>query len=120
MPTIMADHDVEGHLRLLIRIWSSPDWSDLWAETGCVFESFDRLGLELNTLDSVVWQLCQEREIILITGNRNAEGEDSLEATIRREGTPHSIPVFTISDPTRLMKDRQYAEQVAARVHDYL
>ena len=120
MPTIMADHDVEGHLRVRIRIWSSPDFFELLAETGCTFESSARLGLEPNTPDSVVWNLCQEREIILLTGNRNADGHDSLEETIRREFMADSLPVFTISNPSRLMKDPQYAEQVAARIHDYL
>jgi len=120
MPTIMADHDVEGHLRVLIRIWSSPDFIGLWAETGCSFESFERLGLEPNTPDRVVWNLCQEREIILLTGNRNADGDDSLEETIQRESTADSLPVFTISNPDRFMKDSHYAEQVAARIHDYL
>jgi hypothetical protein len=52
----------------------------------------------------------------LITGNRNAEGEESLEATIRRETTPHSLPVLTIGDPAKLMHDREYAERVAARL----
>jgi hypothetical protein len=120
MPIIMADHDVEGHLRILIRIWSSPDWAKLWAEVNCEFEYFERLGLEANTPDHVVWRICQERGIVLLTGNRNAMGDDSLEETIRRESTAESLPVFTISSPTRLMKDPEYGEQVAARVHDYL
>jgi hypothetical protein len=120
MPIIMADHDVEGHLRVLIRIWSAPDWTDLWTEVKCEFESFERLGLESNTPDCEVWRICQERGIVLLTGNRNSLGNDSLEETIRRESTADSLPVFTISSPTRLMKDADYAEQVAARIHDYL
>jgi hypothetical protein len=120
MPTIMADHDVEGHLQVLLKVWSSPDWNELWAETFCDIESFDRLGIPANASDDVIWQLCQEREIVLITGNRNAEGNESLEATIRRAGTPRSLPVLTIGDPDRLMRNRHYAEQVAARVYDYL
>jgi hypothetical protein len=56
----------------------------------------------------------------LLTGNRNSFGSDSLEEIIRRESTAESLPVFTIGNPTRLMKDPQYAEQVAARIHDYL
>jgi len=37
MPTIMAEHDVEGHLRVRIRIWSSPDFFELWAENWLYF-----------------------------------------------------------------------------------
>ena len=120
MPTIMADHDVEGQLRLLLNIWLSPSWIDLWTELRCDVESFERLGIGENATDSDVWQLCQEREIVLVTGNRNAEGEDSLEQTMRRLGTPNSLPVLTIGDPNRLMKDRRYAEDVAARLLDYV
>ena len=120
MPTIMADHDVEGQLRLLLNIWLSPSWIDLWTELRCDVESFERLGIGEDATDSDVWQLCQEREIVLVTGNRNAEGEDSLEQTMRRLGTPNSLPVLTIGDPNRLMKDRRYAEDVAARLLDYV
>ena len=120
MPIIMADHDVEGHLRVLIRKWTSPDFAELWAEVNCEFESFKRLGLEPDTPDCDVWRTCQQRGIVLLTGNRNSLGDDSLEETIRRESTPESLPVFTISSPTRLMKEPQYAERVAARIHDYL
>ena len=120
MPTIMADHDVEGQLRLLLNIWLSPSWIDLWTELRCDVESFERLGIGEDATDSDVWQLCQEREIVLVTGNRNAEGEDSLEQTMRRLGTPNSLPVLTIGDPNRLMKDRRYAEDVAAQLFDYV
>jgi hypothetical protein len=67
-----------------------------------------------------VWRTCQERGIVLLTGNRNAIGDNSLEETIRRESTADSLPVFTISSPTKLTKDPDYALQVAARIHDYL
>jgi hypothetical protein len=120
MPSIMADHDVEGHLRVLLSIWSSHKWADIWADTFCEIESFARLGILETASDEDVWQLCQERDIVLITGNRNAESDDSLEMTIRRRGTPQSLPVLTIADPNRLMKDRRYAEEVAAQVLDYV
>ncbi len=116
----MADHDVEGHLQLLIRIWSSDEWSELWSALACRIETFERLGISTTSPDTDIWRLCQERQIVLITGNRNAESEDSLEATIRREGNKDSLPVFTISDPDRLFQDRAYAESVAERAIDYL
>jgi hypothetical protein len=58
MPTIMSDHDVEGHVEVLIRIWLSPEWSALWAEASCDIESFERLGIAQDAADSEVWQLC--------------------------------------------------------------
>jgi Domain of unknown function (DUF5615) len=120
MPTIMADHDVEGHLRVLLSIWSSPTWVEVWADLSCNIQSFERLGIESDAPDEEIWRVCQEQEIVLITGNRNNESDDSLEATIRRIGTSNNLPVLTIADPDRLMKDRSYAEEVAFRVYDYL
>ncbi len=120
MPTIMADHDVEGHLQVLLSVWLSPQWIDLWTEAQCGVETFERLGIGEDASDSDVWQICQQREIVLVTGNRNAESEDSLEQTIRRLGGSTSLPVLTIGDANRLMNDRQYAEDVAARLLDYV
>jgi hypothetical protein len=57
---------------------------------------------------------------VLVTGNWNAESDDSLEQTIRRLGSSTSLPVLTIGDANRLMNDRRYAEDVAARLLDYI
>jgi hypothetical protein len=55
-----------------------------------------------------------------ITANRNAEGPDSLEAAIRTLGTARSLPVVTIGDPDRLLRDRDYAQRAAAQLLEYL
>jgi hypothetical protein len=68
------------------------------------------------TLDLDLWQLCQEQGIVLITGKRNADGPTSLEIAIRNFGTETSLPVITISEPKRLLKDREYAEATTARL----
>lgn len=73
MPTIMADHDVEGQLDVLLTIWLSPSWSELWSDVSCDVERFERLGIADDALDSDVWRVCQQRGIVLITGNRNAQ-----------------------------------------------
>jgi len=49
----------------------------------------------------------------LIAGNRNDDGPDSLEAVIRDENQPDSLPVVTIANPDRMLNDRLYAEEVA-------
>ena len=59
---------------------------------------------------------CQRQGIVLITGNRNAEGPESLEITIRNENGPDCLPVLTIADRDRLMRDREYAESVLERL----
>lgn len=120
MPTIMADHNAEGHLQVLLSIWMSADWNEFWTNANCEIGSFERLAISEYESDAVIWELCQTQGILLVTCNRNADDDDSLEAVIRRVGTPISLPVFTISDPDRLMRDRDYAERVAARLIEYI
>jgi hypothetical protein len=43
-----------------------------------------------------------------------------LEATIRAENQPSSLPVITIADADRMLHDRLYAEKVAETLLDYL
>jgi hypothetical protein len=120
MTAILADNDVEGILSAIVAIWLSETWRDLWAELDCSLESFSSLNLPRDASDTVVWETCQIRRVILITGNRNAASPESLEATIRRLSRPDSLPVFTISNPRRVLKDRAYAEDVAERLLDSL
>jgi hypothetical protein len=61
----------------------------------------------------VIWQQCQQAELILVTANRNDDGPDSLESTIRTLGGPTSLPVFTFADVERFMADRAYAHRAA-------
>jgi hypothetical protein len=46
-----------------------------------------------------------------MTGNQNDDSTDSLEATIRNENPRDSLPVITIGEADRVLRDRVYAEQ---------
>jgi hypothetical protein len=81
---------------------------------------FERLGLARDVSDSLLWNLCQEREIVLVTANRNDDGPDSLEATVRAHNGPASLPVFTIADADRVLREQTYATRVAEKPLDYL
>ncbi len=120
MLRILADHNVEGHVQAIVRICLSPEWADVWASLACQIDSFEVLGLPHETIDTELWQLCQERGIVLITGNRNADGATSLEMAIRNLRTDNSLPVVTISDPDRLLTDRAYAQAVTVRLLEHL
>jgi len=58
--------------------------------------------------------------MILVTANRNAEGPDSLEATLRSQNTTSSLPVFTFANARKVLNSRKYADRVAAQLLDYL
>jgi hypothetical protein len=120
MPDILPDNDVAGHVRGIVRILASERWRDLWQAVGCVVRTFEEFNLAQDASDRTVWQTCQARQILLITGNRNADGPDSLDLTIRECNRPDCLPVFTIARVQRLRRDRAYAERVAVRLLDYL
>lgn len=120
MPSIMADHDVEGHLRALLRVLMSDEWRGFWEELGYPIETFESLGIASNTPDRRLWCLCQERGIVLITGNRNKAGPESLEAAIEQLSTEASLPVLTISEPHRIFTSNEYTHRTAVRLLEYL
>jgi hypothetical protein len=68
----------------------------------------------------VVWRRCQEQRLLLLTNNRNDDGPDSLEATIRTYNTPESLPVFTFGDADKISKSQEYAEEVIESLFDQL
>lgn len=116
MAGIMADHNVEGHFVVLLRLWTSDTGRAVWESLQLEVESCERLGIPHDTSDHDLWQLCQQHEIVLLTANRNDEGPDSLEATIRALNVPSSLPVLTIADPELVLASRDYAERVAIQV----
>lgn len=120
MPAIMADHDIEGQMQALLRLLMSREWGALWKELSIPVESFASLGLPPDISDVALWQFCQAQQIILLTGNRNHEGPESLEAIIRTATTPESLPVLTISDSQRILNSSAYAYQVVERLMEYL
>ena len=60
---------------------------------------------------------CQTNGYLLLTGNRNAtDGSRSLEMIMRRLVTADSLPVLTISDVRRVMRDADYIRQCATQL----
>jgi hypothetical protein len=117
---ILADINVAKQARAIVSIWTSEVWLDIWNGLQLSVESFPALGLSYDSSDAVIWRACQKAGPILITTNRNADDVDSLEAVIRSENRFDSLPVITIADPDRVLRDRGYAEQVAEQMLDYL
>jgi hypothetical protein len=61
MPAIMADHDVEGQVQVLLHLPTSAEWHALWHELGIRVESFTTLGMPADVSDAELWQVCQRR-----------------------------------------------------------
>ncbi len=82
--------------------------------------TFPELGLGPDADDATVWRVCQANGILLFTGNRNKDGAESLEATIRANTTDQRLPVLTVPDADRILRDKAYAERVAIRLLEIL
>jgi hypothetical protein len=87
-------------MRELLGRLESAYWRDLWLSLNLSVHTFQDLGLPRDVSDAVVWHTCQQQEVVLVTGNRNRDGPDSLEATIQKENTPHTACRFSLW-PTR-------------------
>lgn len=117
---ILADANCEGHLALLLRLFQQGWRQEVWESLNLVQVSFSDFELQPDASDREVWEICQREQIVLVTANRNDEGPESLEATIQKQNTLLSLPVFTLANDQRVLRDRPYAETVADRLIETL
>lgn len=112
---VLADVNIEAHVDYLMALAQAAPWTDVWQELSLAYLRFADVGLEHDAPDVDIWECCQNGEYLLITSNRNSDGPDSLEATIRNRNADGSLPVLTIADPERLRRSRDYADEVVER-----
>ena len=116
---ILTDNDVVGAVRVLRRILASPEWMGLTTALALEFVELQDVELPADAPDVAVWQRSQEVGALLITGNRSS-GEGSLDQTIAAQGSPESLPVLTIGDPRRVIRDPVYARECALSLLDFV
>ena len=109
---VLLDHHLKKQGILLWATLGSEGWLKLLEIPMLTFED---VGLPIDSRDRDVWRFAQEKNLILLTGNRNKDDLDSLEQTIRNENTPASLPVVTVGITDRL-EERAYREQCAERL----
>ena len=120
MVNLLVDANLDGHAELLGMRLGTETWRELRDHLDIRFLHFEEAGLDRSATDEVVWRLCQQQNWYLLTGNRNLESEDSLEATIRREGTADSLPVLTLADADRIYQSAAYLDEVVERLLEYM
>ena len=86
MLALLADANIELHVGILVDQCRGPRWRLVWDALGLTAYRFSDIGLASNTPDNVLWRLCQQREILLVTANRNASGPESLQGDHRPGG----------------------------------
>jgi hypothetical protein len=97
--TVLADHNLEGQADLLRSALASAGWIEL-AVLHIV--TFAELSLPFETSDRKVYEFAQEHRMVLLTANRNKDGEESLEQAILEQNQLGSYPVVTIANPDRI------------------
>ena len=107
--TILLDHDLEGFDIFLHAGLQETGWDQIFS---IEFKRLRDYGLPANHPDHEVWRFAQQQHILLLTGNRNNDGDTSLQATLVRENTPDSLPVLTISHKESLFL-HDYRQRVA-------
>jgi hypothetical protein len=117
---LLVDTNLDGHAALLDVRLRAETWREVRDHLDIRFLDFEHAGLHRNAKDDVVWRFCQENGYYLLTANRNRESEDSLEATIEREGTAESLPVFTFADADRIYQSTAYRDKVVESLLEYL
>src|SRR3989442_8254410 len=116
----MADANIQGHIDHLLQRMQVGPWSEFWTSLRICSVSFADIGLRPEDPDSVVWQRCQERGVLLLTNNRNDDRADSLESTLQKRNTAQSLPVFTIGDANRILRESSYCDSVIETLLEYL
>ena len=108
MPGILTDVNVEGlipRFRVSLRALSLAEFFDEVGLSSFIFSDFD-LSPDLD--DRSIWRFCQDRGLLLLTDNRNHDGTDSLEETLRDSIRDDSLPVLSIGAKSRFETNGEY------------
>jgi hypothetical protein len=116
---LLTENDVIGAVRVFRRILESPEWVDLTAALELQFVELTDVELPTDALDGAVWQSSQDVGALLMTGNR-ASGAGSLDQTIAEQAGPESLPVLTIGDPRRVMREPVYTREWGLSLLDFI
>ncbi len=120
MNGLLVDVGLTGQGEALLGLFQQPDRAEFWNHLACQLYTLQALGLAPDSSDLVVWRACQSRKLVLLTGNRNEKGKDSLEWTIRTYNQPDSLPVITVAVAQRFLVDADYRRRVADKILEYL
>lgn len=117
MTTLLADHNVEKHARLLLGALQVTGLAEI---LDVRIATFKDIGLSATSTDREVWRRAQTLGMVLLTDNRNSVGGDSLTQTLADELTSTSLPVLTFGSGKRFLANREYRNICAERVAEIL
>ncbi len=114
MISILLDHNIKGYYDLFTGTLTTEDTE---GKIKIEFILFSDVGMPNDSTDQVIWDFVQEKQMFLLTNNRNRKGVDSLQEAIESDTSFDSIPVLTIGNLNRI-HERRYRERCIARIID--
>jgi hypothetical protein len=120
MRGLLADVNVQGHLRYVRRLLDTLGLWPILAELNLYLVTFRDLNLARDLDDRSQWNHCQRDGWVLFTENRNRDGADSLEATLADSWRISHLPILTLSNKMKFERDRIYAMRVATDIAELL
>ncbi len=112
MNSILVDHNLEGQASLLWGTFVTEGWLEL---TGFRLVTFSDVGLPFDASDRQVWRYVQQHRMLLLTGNRNRKGDDSLQQTVEEENHAMALPIITVGNAQRLL-EQEYRRRCATQL----
>jgi hypothetical protein len=111
MTTLLSDHNCEGQAERIRYSLQRLGYIE-WLSIEITF--FEAVDLPITSTDEEVWRFCQENGYYLLTGNRGTKTEMvSLHAVLNRLADEKSLPVITIGNLSRVIKDQIYCNACA-------
>jgi hypothetical protein len=120
MQGLLADVNVQGHLSHLRHCLESMDLWDMLAGEGIRFETFADHNLPRDLDDRPLWNFCQSNGWVLFTNDKNNDDSDSLQATLDDSWKVGHLPVLTLSNQGKFVRDGLYTRQVASDTAELL
>lgn len=114
--TLLFDADMDGAAKYFKTGLEELGWDQ---DLAIWFKRLRDFGMSNDTPDWEVWRFAQQRGFWLVTNNRNSDNEGSLQATMKRENTPQSLPVIITSDKDRL-SESEYRRKAMIRLVEIL
>jgi hypothetical protein len=113
MKGMLADVNVQGHLNHLRHCLQAMDLWNMLDEVGIRFETLRDQGLASDLDDRSLWGFCQSNGWVLFTNDKNNNDANSLQATLDDSWYIGLLPVLTLSNQGRFVRDGFYTRRVA-------
>jgi hypothetical protein len=91
---ILADHNIEKHVEILVGVLLKSEFADAWTELRLAHGTAESFGLPREVSDRLLWSFCQANGLVLLTDNRNYDGPDSLDAVLNENIGGPFLPVL--------------------------